>query len=33
VLIYKEAWPPPELEAEANRLFESSLERARKRRV
>jgi catechol-2,3-dioxygenase len=33
VLIYKEAWPPPELEAEANRLFEASLERARKRRM
>lgn len=33
VLIYKEAWPPPELEAEANRLFEASLQRARKRRM
>ena len=32
VLIYKEAWPPPELKQEVERLFQASLERMRGRR-
>jgi catechol 2,3-dioxygenase-like lactoylglutathione lyase family enzyme len=30
--VHNEAWPPPELEGEANRLLEASLERMRRRR-
>ena len=32
VLIYNEAWPPPELKPEVERLFQASLERMRARR-